>query len=95
MSAHSIDIHRVAKLARLELSDDEATHYAAQLHRVLDHMDTLAKLDLSGVEPTSHALPVYDVVRPDEARPGFTQTQALSNAPKSVLDQFQIPKVIE
>jgi aspartyl-tRNA(Asn)/glutamyl-tRNA(Gln) amidotransferase subunit C len=58
-------------------------------------MDTLAKLDLSGVEPTSHALPVYDVVRPDEARPGFTQAQTLSNAPKSVLDQFQIPKVIE
>ena len=95
MSAHSIDIHRVAKLARLELTEEEAAHYATQLTRVLDHMDTLAKLDLSGVEPTSHALPVYDVTRPDLERPGFTQAQALANAPKAVLDQFQIPKVIE
>jgi aspartyl-tRNA(Asn)/glutamyl-tRNA(Gln) amidotransferase subunit C len=95
MSAHTIDIHRVAKLARLELTEEEAIHYGAQLLRVLDHMDTLAKFDLVGVEPTSHALPVYDVVRADEAHSGFTQAQALSNAPKAVLDQFQIPKVIE
>ncbi len=95
MSAHAIDIHRVAKLARLELTEEEAVHYGEQLGRVLDHMDTLAKLDLAGVEPTSHALPVFDVTRADEARPGFTQAQALANAPKSVLDQFQIPKVIE
>lgn len=95
MPVHSIDIHRVAKLARLELTEEEAAHYGAQLGRVLDHMDTLAKFDLSGVEPTSHALPVYDVVRPDEARPGFSQEQCLANAPKAVLSQFQIPKVIE
>jgi aspartyl-tRNA(Asn)/glutamyl-tRNA(Gln) amidotransferase subunit C len=95
MSAHSIDIHRVAKLARLELTEDEAAHYGAQLVRILDHMDTLARLNLTDVEPTSHALPVYDVVRPDQERPGFSQQQALQNAPKAVLDQFQIPKVIE
>ena len=95
MSAHSIDIHRVAKLARLELTDDEAARYGAQLERILDHMDTLARLNLASVEPTSHALPVYDVVRPDEERPGLTQQQALRNAPKAALEQFQIPKVIE
>ena len=95
MSAHSIDIHRVAKLARLELTEEEAANYGAQLGRVLDHMDTLAKYDLSGVEPTSHALPVYDVMRADAEREGFTQQQALANAPKSALAQFQIPKVIE
>ncbi len=95
MSAPAIDIHRVAKLARLELSEEEAAHYGAQLGRILEHMETLAKLDLAGVEPTSHALPVYDVLRADAACPGLTQAQALANAPKSVLDQFQIPKVIE
>ena len=95
MSAHQIDIHKVATLARLELTEDEAMRYEKQLDRVLDYMETLGKLDLEGVEPTSHALPVYDVTRPDEARPGFTQQQALANAPKSVLDQFQIPKVLE
>ena len=95
MSAHSIDIHRVAKLARLELTEEEAANYGAQLGRVLDHMDTLAKYDLSGVEPTSHALPVYDVMRADAEREGFTQQQALAHAPQSALDQFQIPQVIE
>ncbi len=95
MSARSIDIHRVAKLARLELTEEEAAHYGVQLGRVLDHMDTLAKFDLAGVEPTSHALPVYDVVRSDASRPGFSQEQSLANAPKAVFGQFQIPKVIE
>jgi aspartyl-tRNA(Asn)/glutamyl-tRNA(Gln) amidotransferase subunit C len=95
MSNHHIDIHHVAKLARLALSDAQATRYASQIERILDHMDTLAKLQLSGVEPTSHALPVYDVIRPDQALPGLTQQQALQNAPKSALAQFQIPKVIE
>ena len=95
MSAHQIDIHKVAHLARLELTEDEAVHYGEQLERVLDYMDTLSKLDIHGVEPTSHALPVSDVVRIDASRPSFSQAEALSNAPKSVLDQFQIPKVIE
>ncbi len=95
MAAHSINIHHVAKLARLELTAEEAACYEGQLARVLDHMGTLAKFDLAGVEPTSHALPVYDVVRPDVERLGFTRQQALANAPKAALDQFQIPKVIE
>ncbi|MDB6006347.1 MAG: gatC, partial [Prosthecobacter sp.] len=47
------------------------------------------------VEPTAHAMPVYDVLRADESRPGFTQGEALSNAPKRHGDQIQIPKVIE
>jgi aspartyl-tRNA(Asn)/glutamyl-tRNA(Gln) amidotransferase subunit C len=47
------------------------------------------------VEPTAHAMPVYDVLRVDESRTGFTQEQALSNAPKRHADQIQIPKVIE
>ncbi|MCB1226852.1 MAG: Asp-tRNA(Asn)/Glu-tRNA(Gln) amidotransferase subunit GatC [Verrucomicrobiales bacterium] len=95
MSTHAIDIHRVATLARLELTEDEATRYQQQLDRVLDYMDTLRSLDLEGVEPTSHALPVCDVVRADGDRPSFTQDEALANAPRRVMDQFQIPKVIE
>jgi aspartyl-tRNA(Asn)/glutamyl-tRNA(Gln) amidotransferase subunit C len=95
MATHQLDIHRVATLSRLELTAEEAERYAGQLHRILDHMDTLAKLDLSGIEPSAHAMPVYDVTRPDLAADGFSQQQALSNAPKAALDQFQIPKVIE
>ncbi|MFN0080802.1 MAG: Asp-tRNA(Asn)/Glu-tRNA(Gln) amidotransferase subunit GatC [Prosthecobacter sp.] len=92
---HQIDIHHVAKLARLSLTDDEAARYASQLDGILTYIDTLTRYDLDGVEPTAHAMPVFDVLRADEARPGFTQEQALSNAPKRTADQFQIAKVIE
>lgn len=93
--AHQIDIHHVAKLARLTLTDEEAGRYAAQLDGILSYIDTLTRYDLDGVEPTAHAIPVYDVLRADEPRPGFTQDQALSNAPKRTADQIQIPKVME
>ena len=94
-AAHQIDIHHVAKLARLTLTEEEAARYAAQLDGILTYIDTLAQHDLGAAEPTAHAMPVYDVLRVDESRPGFTQYQALANAPKRSGDQIQIPKVIE
>ncbi len=93
--AHQINISHIATLARLELTEEEKTRYAAQLDGILTYIDTLTKYDLGTVEPTAHAMPVFDVLRADEPRPGFTQDQALSNAPKRTADQFQIPKVIE
>jgi aspartyl-tRNA(Asn)/glutamyl-tRNA(Gln) amidotransferase subunit C len=93
--AHQIDIHHVAKLARLSLTEEEASRYASQLDDILSYIDTLTRYNLDGVEPTAHAMPVYDVLRADVSRPGFTQDQALSNAPKRLADQIQIPKVIE
>ena len=92
---HQIDIQHVAKLARLTLSDEEATRYESQLGGILNYIDTLTRYNLDGVEPTAHAMPVYDVLRADEPRAGLTQEQALSNAPKRHADQIQIPKVIE
>lgn len=95
MPAADIDIQKVAKLSRLSLTPQEASHYEKQLNGVLAYIDTLTAHDLGDVEPSSHAMPVFDVLRVDEERPGFTQEQCLSNAPKRVGDQFQIPKVIE
>ena len=92
---HQIDILHVAKLARLTLSDEEATRYESQLGGILNYIDTLTRYNLDGVEPTAHAMPVYDVLRADEPQAGFTQEQALSNAPKRHAHQIQIPKVIE
>lgn len=95
MSAPAIDIQKVATLARLKLTPEEADLYQSQLAKILDYMDVLASHDLSAVEPTAHAMPVHNVMRSDEARPSFTLEQALSNAPKSSHNQFQIPKVVE
>ncbi|MEZ5383885.1 MAG: Asp-tRNA(Asn)/Glu-tRNA(Gln) amidotransferase subunit GatC [Prosthecobacter sp.] len=92
---HQIDIHHVATLARLALTEEESVHYGSQLAGILNYIDTLTRYDLGEVEPTAHAMPVYDVLRADVATPGFTQEEALSNAPKRFADQIQIPKVIE
>lgn len=93
-AAH-IDIQHVAKLSRLTLSPEQAAHYEQQLNGVLDYIATLTAHDLGGVEPTAHAMPVFDVLRPDEPRAGFPPESMLQNAPRRAGDQFQIPKVIE
>lgn len=95
MPAPQIDIQKVATLARLKLTDEELEHYSTQLNQILAYMAVLAAHDLSEAEPTAHAMPIYDVLRKDEARPGLTLDQALSNAPRRIGDQFQIPKVVE
>lgn len=92
---HHIDIHHVAKLARIALTDEEAAGYESQLEGILTYIDTLTRYDLDGAEPTAHAMPVYDVVRADDARPGFSQEEAIANAPRRIGGQFQIPKVVE
>jgi aspartyl-tRNA(Asn)/glutamyl-tRNA(Gln) amidotransferase subunit C len=94
MPSPQIDIHHIAKLSRLALTAEEAVHYQEQLTRILGHIDQLSSHTLDA-EPSAHAMPVFDVVRADVARPGFTQEEALSNAPRRAMDQFQIPKVIE
>jgi len=90
-----IDIHHTAKLARLKLTDEEAAKFQAQLASILDYMDALNKHDLSGVDLTAHAMPVFDVWRRDEAKEGLTVEQALSNAPKKSNGQFLITRVVE
>jgi aspartyl-tRNA(Asn)/glutamyl-tRNA(Gln) amidotransferase subunit C len=94
MPSPQIDIHHIAKLARLALTDDEAARYGAQLNLILGHIDQLSSHTLDA-EPSAHAMPIFDVIRPDVARSGFSQEQALANAPRQVMAQFQIPKVVE
>lgn len=95
MSQSEIHLKHAAKLARLELSDAELQQYEDQLSSVLDYMQQLERQDLSSVEPTAHAAPVFDVWREDEARTEFTPEQALLNAPKKAQQQFLITRVIE
>lgn len=95
MAHTDIDIEQVAKLARLELTEEEKQTYAAQLGQVLDHMDKLNALDLDGVEPTAHSFPLSNVLDEDEPEQGFTPEQALRNAPASRENQVVVPKVVE
>ena len=95
MSQHHIDIHHVARLARLKLTDTEATIYGSQLGKILDYIAALNDHNLSAADPTAHASPVFDVWREDEPRESFSNDQALANAPKKSQAQFLMPRVVE
>jgi aspartyl-tRNA(Asn)/glutamyl-tRNA(Gln) amidotransferase subunit C len=87
-------VRHVALLARLALTDEQVHTLADQLSSILDHVETIQKLDLADVQPTSHALAVTNSVREDVARPGLSQEQALRNAPKRRDGYFVIPRIV-
>ena len=90
-----MDIEKVARLARLDLSDEEKVTFGSQLEQILTYMEQLNRLDTSGVEPTSHAIPVYNVFREDEVKPSFPQEEVLAIAPDEGDGHFKVPRIIE
>jgi aspartyl-tRNA(Asn)/glutamyl-tRNA(Gln) amidotransferase subunit C len=92
-----MDIHKIAHLARLELTAAEIETYGGQLEQILHHIEQLKGINVEGIEATAHAAPIFDRYREDELQPGHTLSPeaALSNAPASAHDQFKMPKVIE
>ena len=87
------EVEHVARLARLQFSEDELTQLQSELSKIIDYVEQFSELDLSGLEPTSHAVPLKNVVREDEAVPGLTQEQAVSNGPKVEKGQFVVPRM--
>jgi aspartyl-tRNA(Asn)/glutamyl-tRNA(Gln) amidotransferase subunit C len=81
----------VARLARLELSEDEQARMAEELSKVLDYMETISELDLGDVEPTSHVVAVENALRADEPRPSLPQDVALAGAPDAAAGGFRVP----
>ena len=94
-SAPQLDIDHIAKLARLALTPEEKAKFAQQLGDVLHHIEQLAKVDVSGVEPTAHAFTVENVWAEDVARPGLPVELALQNAPAQRDHMIVVPKVVE
>ncbi len=88
------DVRHVAKLARLHLSDDEVFATTTQLGSVLGYVSMLLELDVSGIEPLTHALDQTNVLREDAPSPGLPVDEALKNAPDRDGDFFVVPKVI-
>ena len=89
------DVVHVARLARLALTDAELETMREQLNAILSHIDALRAVDTSGVEPTSHAVPQFNVMREDEPRPCFPVEEMLANAPDRAGDFFRVPRIIE
>ena len=85
----------MAFLARLLFTDEEITVFTEQLNSILTYMDALRKVDTTGVEPTSHAVPIPTPFREDAVTPSLSQEQTLSNAPQKEKGFFKVPRIIE
>ena len=95
MAAPEIDIKYVAHLARIALAPDEEKKLAAQLGGILGYIEKLNELDVTGVEPTAHAVPMVNITRADEVSPSLSHEDALRNAPKQSNGLFIVPKIVE
>ncbi len=89
------EVRRVAQLARLALSDDEAVRVQSQMDAILGYMSELDSVDVTDVPPTFHAVPMDAPLRPDVVGRSLPTAEALSQAPQSESDGFAVPKVLE
>jgi aspartyl-tRNA(Asn)/glutamyl-tRNA(Gln) amidotransferase subunit C len=97
MSLSLDEVRRIAALARLRLTPEEEGRFAVQLSAILDHVEQLKELDVSGVEPMTHAVAAGEAapLREDVERPGLTPDEALAAAPAREGTFFRVPRIIE
>jgi aspartyl-tRNA(Asn)/glutamyl-tRNA(Gln) amidotransferase subunit C len=95
MPSGDIDIKYTAHLARLALTPEEEKKLGAQLGNILGYVEKLKEVDVTGIEPTAHAVPMVNITRADEIRPSLPHEDALRNAPKQAGGLFIVPKVVE
>ena len=89
------EVEHVARLARLELSAEETERMRSQLDQILGYVEQLRRVDTADVPPTSHVLPLVDVMREDEVRPSYPVEAMLANAPDPDGESFRVPKILE
>ena len=89
------EVERIAALARLSLSNDEAERMATELDTILGYVETLAEVDTAGIAPTSHVIPLPTPLREDRGGPSLDPEVAVGNAPEREGTAFVVPKVIE
>jgi len=88
-------VKKVAKLARLDLSEEEIDEFTGQLRSILEYVEKMNELDTDGVEPLAHCLAISNVLRADEARESLGTEKTLSNAPDQDGEFFKVPKILD
>lgn len=88
------EVAHLARLARLAVTDEELDLFAGQLDTIIEWVAKVGEIAAVDVPPTSHAVPLENVFRPDELRPGLTQEQALAGAPASQDGRFRVPQIL-
>ena len=89
------EVAHLARLARLDLAEDELDHYAEQLDVILTSVARVSEVAADDIPPTSHPVPLVNVTRPDVARPGLPREDALAAAPAVEDDRFRVPRILE
>ena len=89
------EVAHLARLARLDLAEDELDHYAEQLDVILTSVARVSEVAADDIPPTSHPVPLVNVTRPDVARPGLSREEALAAAPAVEDDRFRVPRILE
>ena len=90
-----IDIAKVARLARIAITDEEAAEYGAQLEDILEHAARVQALPTDGVPPTAHPLPIANALRDDVVEPTLDRDEVLSQAPESEGPFFKLPPFLD
>ncbi|VGO14615.1 Glutamyl-tRNA(Gln) amidotransferase subunit C [Pontiella desulfatans] len=94
-SNEGMDVGYVAKLACIDLTDEEKTLFQGQLDQVLHYVEQLNELDVSGVEPTAHAIPVFNVLRKDVPGTSLDHEDVMANFPSATDGHVRVPKIID
>ncbi len=87
-------VRHVAKLARLALSEEQLTKLAPQLAAILGYVEQISKIDMTGVQPMAHALPLHNIFREDIVEPSLPLQEVLKNAPQTDGPFFKVPKIL-
>jgi len=88
-------VKKVAKLSRLQLTEQEVKEFAGQLSAILDYVEKLNELDTTNVEPLAHCLPITNVFRDDEVKESLGTEKTLTNAPQRDGNFFKVPKILD
>jgi aspartyl-tRNA(Asn)/glutamyl-tRNA(Gln) amidotransferase subunit C len=89
------EVAHLARLARLDLAPDELEHLASQLDQILGAVARVAEVAADDIPPTSHSLPLTNVLRPDQIQPCLTPEEALAGAPAAEDQRFRVPRILE
>ena len=89
------EVEQLARLARLQLSDDEIDHYAGQLDVILQSVARVSEVAGDDIPPTSHPIPMVNVFREDVARPGISREAIAAGAPAWEDERFRVPRILD